>query len=272
MTRVHGSNIPVVGSNIPVVILCGGAGTRLREETETIPKPMVTVGGKPILWHLMQYYASFGFTRFILCLGYKAEVIKNYVLNLSFLSNSFTIRYGSTPEISGPQGDVVGAWDIACVDTGENAMTGARIKRIQPYVGDGRFMLTYGDGLADVDINELLRFHEARGGLVTVTGVHPPSRFGLLTMEGTRVARFAEKPHTQTDYINGGFFVCEPGVFSYLEDDDACVLERRPLERIADAGELQAFLHDSYWQCMDTMRDRELLEEAWASGAPWKRW
>jgi glucose-1-phosphate cytidylyltransferase len=259
-------------ADIPVVILCGGAGTRLREETETIPKPMVTVGGKPILWHLMNYYSSFGFGTFILCLGYKAEVIKNYVLNLQYLSNSFTIRFGRAPLISNGGGDVVGSWDIACVDTGENAMTGARVKRIQSYVGERPFMLTYGDGLSDVDLDELLAFHKGSGGIVTVTGVHPPSRFGLLTLDGSRVRRFAEKPHTQTDYINGGFFVCEPGVFDYLEDDDSCILERSPLERMAADQQMNAYLHDDYWQCMDTMRDRELLEEAWAHGAPWKRW
>jgi glucose-1-phosphate cytidylyltransferase len=259
-------------AEVPVVILCGGAGTRIKEETETIPKPMVTVGGKPILWHLMNYYSAFGFSKFILCLGYKADVIKNYVLNLQYLSNSFTIRYGQAPLINNGGGDVVGSWDIACIDTGESAMTGARIKRVQSFVGDRRFMLTYGDGLSDVDLDALLAFHEKSGGLVTVTGVHPPSRFGLLTLDGNRVRRFAEKAHTQTDYINGGFFVCQPGVFDYLDDDDACVLERTPLERMAADGQMQAFLHEDYWQCMDTMRDRELLEDAWSHGAPWKRW
>jgi glucose-1-phosphate cytidylyltransferase len=259
-------------AEIPVVILCGGAGTRIKEETETIPKPMVTVGGKPILWHLMNYYASFGFSKFILCLGYKADVIKNYVLNLAYLSNSFTVHHGQAPMIDSGGRDIAGTWDISCVDTGENAMTGARVKRVQPFVGHRRFMLTYGDGLSDVDLHALLRAHIESGRLTTVTGVHPPSRFGLLTLDGTRVRRFAEKPHTQADYINGGFFVCEPGVFQYLEDDDLCVLERTPLERMAADGQMQAYLHEDYWQCMDTMRDRELLEEAWQLGAPWKRW
>lgn len=266
------SSIETSASEVPVVILCGGMGTRLSEETKTIPKPMVTVGGKPLLWHLMHYYASFGYTRFILCLGYKAEVIKNYVLNLQYLSSSFTVQRGRGPVIDGDGDAMVNSWDISCVDTGEDAMTGARVKRIQPYVGNRRFMLTYGDGLADIDLHELLRFHEGSGAIATVTGVHPPSRFGLLTLDGTRVSRFAEKAHTPTDFINGGFFVCEPQFFDYLDNDDACVLERTPLERLAEDGGLQAFRHQSYWQCVDTMRDREILEEAWENGAPWKRW
>ena len=233
---------------------------------------MVTVGGKPILWHLMHYYGSFGYTEFIFCLGYKAEVIKNYVLNLQYLSSSFTVRGGREAIIEDDGAGGVSSWDISCVDTGEDAMTGARIKRIQPYVRDRRFMLTYGDGLSDVDLHDLVRFHEESGGLVTITGVHPPSRFGLLTLDGSTVTKFSEKAHSQSDYINGGFFVCEPGIFEYLDDDDRCVLERAPLERIAADGRLQAFRHERYWQCVDTMRDRDLLEEAWADGAPWKRW
>ncbi len=258
-------------NDIPVVILCGGMGTRLKEETATIPKPMVTVGGHPILWHLMKYYSSFGFHRFILCLGYKGEVIKNYFLNFYQLNSSFTIKIGSgeIPVFAEPKSD---PWIISCVDTGERAMTGARVKRIQPYIGNSRFMLTYGDGLCDVDLHRLLAFHESHQKLVTVTGVHPPSRFGLLTLKGTRVVGFAEKSQTAYDYINGGFFVCEPGFFNYLQGNDTCVLEREPLEKAAADGHLEAFLHDSYWQCMDTARDRDLLEETWARGAPWKKW
>jgi glucose-1-phosphate cytidylyltransferase len=259
--------------DLPVVILCGGGGTRLREETEFIPKPMVTVGGKPILWHLMQYYSSFGFLRFVLCLGYKSEVIKNYFLNFHYAANSFSIQLGDDRTVVELAGEhQTPPWRIACVDTGERAMTGARVKRIQQHVGDSRFLLTYGDGLADVDLDKLLAFHEDHGKLVTVTGVHPPARFGLLVLEGSRVTCFSEKAHGISDYINGGFMVCEPGVFDYLDDDDACTLEQQPLERIAADGQMEAYLHESYWQCMDTLRDRELLEETWAANAPWRRW
>jgi glucose-1-phosphate cytidylyltransferase len=263
---------PAPVSDLPVVILCGGDGTRLREETEFIPKPMVTVGGKPILWHLMQYFSSYGFLRFVLCLGYKAEVIKNYFLNYHYEANSFSIHLGEgrLVELDGEQRTP--PWTIACVDTGERAMTGARVKRIQRYVGDSAFLLTYGDGLADVDLPALLEFHRSHGKLVTVTGVHPPARFGLLVLDGTDVTSFSEKAHGIRDYINGGFMVCEPGLFDYLDDDDACTLEHLPLERVAADGQMEAFLHESYWQCMDTKRDRELLEEAWSHGAPWRRW
>ncbi len=257
--------------DIPVVILCGGMGTRLKEETETIPKPMVSVGGRPILWHLMKYYSSFGFHRFVLCLGYKGEIIKHYFLNFYQLNSSFTITIGKgeTASFIEPSSD---PWTISCVDTGERAMTGARVKRVQPYIGNSCFMLTYGDGLCDLNLNDLLAFHKNHKKLVTVTGVHPPSRFGLLTLKGTQVVGFAEKPQTAHDYINGGFFICEPGFFNYLEDRDSCVLEREPLERVVADRQMEAFLHNSYWQCMDTARDRDLLEEAWAKGAPWKKW
>lgn len=257
--------------DIPVVILCGGMGTRLREETTIIPKPMVTIGGRPILWHLMKYYSAFGYHRFILCLGYKGEEIKNYFLNFYHLNRSFTIKVGEGGAVE--TADTPSEpWTISCVDTGERAMTGARLKRVQSYVGRSRFLLTYGDGLSDVDLNRLVRFHERHKKVLTVTGVHPPSRFGLLTLDGTRVKRFAEKPQTTQDYINGGFFVCEPGFFNYLRDADDCTLEGKPLEQVAADEQMEAYLHQSFWQCMDTARDRELLEEAWAKGAPWKRW
>lgn len=259
-------------SDIPVVILCGGRGTRLKEETEIIPKPMVTVAGKPVLWHIMKYYSTYGFNHFILCLGYKAEVIKSYFLNFHYASNSFSIHLGKKEVIDLDGVERTPPWTISCVDTGDHAMTGARVKRIQPYVGNRRFMLTYGDGLSDVDLAALVKFHDQHGKLMTVTGVHPPARFGLLSLDGTRVTRFSEKGHTQHDYINGGFFVCEPGMFEYLEDDDSCLLEREPLERLADDGQMEAYLHESFWQCMDTVRDREILEEAWGTDAPWRKW
>ena len=260
-----------LAESTPVVILCGGAGTRLREQTEFIPKPMVTVGGKPILWHLLQYYSSFGFRQFVLCLGYRAEVIKNYFLNYHLTVSSFSISYGSRTTVEVADAERTPPWTISCVDTGEHAMTGARIKRIQQYVGDRMFMLTYGDGLSDVDLHALLAFHRRHRRLVTVTGVHPPARFGLLRLDGSTVVQFAEKGRALNDYINGGFFVCEPGVFDYCADDDECVFETR-LETVAADGQLEAYRHESFWQCMDTMRDREILEESWATKPPWKRW
>jgi len=260
-------------TDIPVVILCGGLGMRLREETTVVPKPMVTVGGRPMLWHLMKFYSAQGFHRFILCLGYKGEVIKGYFLNYREMSGSFTIDCGANDGQSLIAEDVQAEpWRVSCVDTGEQAMTGARVHRIRKYIGDSRFLLTYGDGLADIDLHALLAFHASHGKAVTVTGVHPPSRFGLLTLAGKQVVEFAEKPHTQHDYINGGFFVCEQRLFDYLRNDDTCVLEREPLETVARDGQMCAFLHDGFWQCMDTARDRELLEDHWSRGAPWKRW
>jgi glucose-1-phosphate cytidylyltransferase len=257
---------------LPVVILCGGMGTRLREETTVIPKPMVTVGGRPILWHIMKYYASFGHRRFVLCLGYKGDVIKQYFLNYELMANSFVLDLGTGVRPTISDGESAERWNISFVDTGEAAMTGARIKRIQPIIGDSAFMLTYGDGLADIDLVALANFHRTHGKLVTITGVHPPSRFGLLTLKGDAVVRFAEKARGMSDYINGGFFVCEPAVFDYLEDRDSCMFEGEPLERLAADGQMVSFRHESFWQCVDTVRDRELLEETWSTTAPWKRW
>ncbi len=255
----------------PVVILCGGAGTRLREETTVVPKPMVTIGGQPILWHLMKYYSQFGHREFILCLGYKSEVIKSYFLNYLYLSGSFSVDLGNGTKMNINSG-VEDKWQVSCVDTGEKAMTGARLKRVEKFIRGRRFLLTYGDGLADVDIHKLIKFHESHGKMGTVTGIHPPSRFGSLHLLENKVVRFAEKPHTEHDYINGGFFVFEPEFLEYLENDDQCVLERRPLEKLAADGGLQAYLHDGFWQCMDTIRDRDYLEEQWSNGAPWKLW
>jgi glucose-1-phosphate cytidylyltransferase len=212
------------------------------------------------------------FRRFILCLGYKGDVIKQYFLNYNLLANSFTLdlEKGAPPRVVTAEN--AERWSIAFIDTGEHAMTGARVKRIAPYVGESTFMLTYGDGLADIDLRSLLSFHREHGRLVTVTGVHPPSRFGLLTLEGHSVVRFGEKAYAPNDYINGGFFVCEPGVFRYVDEADACVFEREPLEQLARDGELMAFRHESFWQCMDTVRDRDALEHAWSNGPPWKKW
>lgn len=259
-------------SDIPVVILCGGLGTRLSEETHSIPKGMVTIGGRPILWHIMQYYRAFGHRRFILCLGYRGDVIKEYFLNYHRRSGSLMIDMATGAATSVDTDADIDEWEVACIETGEHAMTGARVKRIQKFVGTGEFMLTYGDGLSDVDLGALLDCHRREARHVTVTGVHPPARFGNLQLEGSAVTRFAEKVQTERDHINGGFFVCNPEIFDYLSNDDSCVLERDALEQLAKDGQLSAYLHAGFWQCMDTLRDRELLESMWRESSPWKRW
>jgi len=258
---------------IPVVILCGGLGTRLREETEYRPKPMVEIGGRPILWHIMRLYAHAGFKEFVLCLGYKGMMIKEYFLNYQPLVSDFTIRLGEAPSVSYLNGREAVDWSVTLVDTGQDAMTGARVKRVQRYVNADRFMLTYGDGLASIDIRELLRFHRNQRKLVTVTGVHPPSRFGEMNVRNGVVQHFDEKPQISEGMVNGGFFVCEKGFFDYLSEDESCVLEQEPLQRVAGDGQLAAYSHEGFWQCMDTYREWQLLTNLWESGrAPWKVW
>jgi len=235
-----------------VVILCGGQGTRLREQTETIPKPMVEIGGKPILWHIMKTYSHFGLNEFVLCLGYKGNVINQYF---------------------GQRGNNDG-WSVSLVETGELAMTGARVFRVKDHLKNQPFCLTYGDGLGSIDIAALLAFHKAHGKLATVTGVRPPSRFGELMLDGNKVVEFAEKPQVTESFINGGFFVMEPQFIErYLSDDDALTLEREPLQRAAIDGELMMFAHTGFWQPMDTYREWKMLEEMWDNGrAEWKMW
>jgi glucose-1-phosphate cytidylyltransferase len=266
------SNAVSTTSAIPVVILCGGMGSRLGEQTRSIPKPMLTIGGRPILWHLMSYYRSYGFRKFILCLGYKGDVIKQYFLDYRRLAGSFAIDLTSGDRLALDRQSDSDDWEVMCVETGEHAMTGARLKRIEPHISSDTFMLTYGDGLSNVDLMSLLQFHVEGARHMTVTGVHPPARFGNLHIEDALVTRFAEKVQTERDFINGGFFVCNREVFKYLVDHDSCVLEGEPLETLAAAGQLQAFRHSGFWQCMDTIRDREQLESLWANGAKWKRW
>ena len=258
-----------------VVILCGGKGTRLREKTEMIPKPMVSIGGRPILWHIMKSYAGFGFKDFVLALGYKSEVIKQYFLNYRTMSSDFILDLGKNPDIQYQGETPVENWRITFAETGEESMTGSRVARIRKYIQDDSFLLTYGDGLADIDLNQLVNFHKAHGKIGTVSGVHMPSRFGKLVIntENCLVEKFTEKPLESgtADYINGGFFILNREFFSYVDSDKSCVLEREPLEQLAKDGELAIYRHNGYWQCMDTYRDWLTLERLWEAGeAPWK--
>lgn len=255
------------------VILCGGMGTRLREETEFRPKSMVEIGGRPILWHIMKGYSSYGFNDFILGLGYRAEMIKSYFFHYHLMNQDFTIHLAAPERISFHGNHLENNWKITLADTGINALTGARVKRIQPYIAEEEFMLTYGDGVADIDIGKLLAFHRSHGKIGTVTGVRPPSRFGELRVESDRVVQFSEKPQVSSGFINGGFFVFKKEFFNYVSDDDRCSLEREPLERLARDGELRVYTHTGFWQCMDTARDLNRLRDLWESGRPqWKVW
>jgi glucose-1-phosphate cytidylyltransferase len=250
-----------------VVILAGGFGTRLSEYTESIPKPMVTVGGKPILWHIMNSYAKAGFNEFILALGFKADSIKQYFASLKLMDSDATIDFveGATIYHSEETCD----WKVTMVDTGLESMTGGRLGRLRNYLADEPFMLTYGDGLSDVPLQDLLDFHQAHGKKATITAVRPVARFGELRLEGTIVTCFREKPQVTQSWINGGFFVFQPEVLDLISGDET-VLEKDPLEQLAKEGELMAYKHEGFWQCMDTKRDRDFLEELWGSGqAAW---
>lgn len=251
------------------VILCGGLGTRLSEETQLRPKPMVEIGGRPILWHIMKIYERHGMNDFVLALGYKGEVIKDYFLSYHARQSDLTVHLKSGQvDYSNPTAE---DWHLSLIDTGANTMTGGRLLRLKPYLqSGGTFMLTYGDGVSDVDITALLAFHRSHGRLATVTAVRPPVRFGELSIDEKRVTDFQEKPQAAEGWINGGFFVFEPAIFDFI-DDDSTMLERDPLVQIALKNELMAYHHPGYWQCMDTLRDKQALEELWANGkAPWK--
>ena len=251
-----------------VVILAGGFGTRLSEYTESIPKPMVSIGGKPILWHIMNTYARFGHKDFYIALGYKAEVIKEYFLNYRTLNSDFTVDL-SNGNLVAHQQDLVD-WQVTLVDTGLDSMTGGRVKRLKDFIGDEPFLLTYGDGVADIDIDALVRFHRSHGKMATVSAVHPGARFGELEIQNHVVTSFKEKPQTSQGWINGGYFVLEPAFFDLIKGDDT-ILEKEPLEQIAQMCELMSYQHEGFWQCMDTKRDRDALEELWQSDqAPWK--
>ena len=250
-----------------VAILAGGFGTSLSELTSDIPKPMVMIGGKPILWHIMNYYSKYGHNDFYIALGYKSEVVKNYFLNYSSLNSDFTVCM-KTGEIT-CHNSVEQDWKVTLIDTGANSMTGGRVKRLQKYIGDETFLLTYGDGLCDVDISELISFHQNNKKMVTVTTVHPGARFGELELKGDSVISFKEKPQTKQGWINGGYFVVEPSFFNLI-DDDSTILEKEPLEEAARTMQLNAFKHEGFWQCMDTLRDKNFLESLVQSGeAPW---
>ena len=253
------------------VILAGGKGTRIAEEARIRPKPMVEIGGKPILWHIMKYYSHHGVNDFIICLGYMGYVIKEYFANYTLHNSDFTIDVlDNSLEFHQSRAE---PWRVTLVDTGHDSMTGGRIRRVHPHLDPGEpFCMTYGDGLADVDVAATIDFHKGHGCLATVTTVHPPARFGSVVSEADRVLRFEEKPQAEEGRINGGFFVLSPSVIDHIEGDDT-IWERRPLERLAQDGQLRAWHHDGFWQPMDTLREKQILESLWQSGrAPWKLW
>lgn len=255
-----------------VVILAGGLGTRISEESHLRPKPMIEIGGKPILWHIMKEYSYYGFYEFIICCGYKQQVIKEYFADYYLHNSDITFDFGLENRMT-VHNNVAEPWKVTLIDTGLKTMTGGRIKRIQPYVGDEPFMLTYGDAVSDVDIRALYNFHKAHGRLATLTAIDVNQRFGILDInQDNTIVSFREKSDEDTSRVNAGYMVLEPQIFDYLEGDDT-VFEQQPLRRLVEQGELKAYYHDGFWQCMDTKREKEGLEELWASGAaPWKQW
>lgn len=257
--------------NVPVVILCGGKGTRLREETELKPKPLVEIGGRPILWHIMKHYGHYGFTEFILALGYRGDLIKRYFLDYFSLSQDFAISlHDGRVERLGRNG--AEPWHVRMVDTGADTLTGGRLKILEPHIAGRTFMLTYGDGVSDVDLGGLLGAHRSHGKAVTLTAVRPPARFGALDLgDGHAVRGFKEKPHMDEGWINGGFFVVEPTALTHIQQD--VMWEHGPMEQLTASGQVQAYPHEGFWQCVDTLRDLRLLESLWDSGTPpWKTW
>lgn len=254
-----------------VAILAGGKGTRLAEETSVRPKPMVEIGNMPIIWHIMMIYSHYGFTEFVVALGYKGEQIKRYFTEYGTISGNLTIQLGD-PEPVRRHEAAHAPWKIDLIDTGDETLTGGRIKRLKPYLGDGTFMLTWGDGVSDVDIGRLIEFHRSHGKLATITAVRPPARYGHMRFEGNKVVAFEEKPQTAEGWINGAFFVLEPQVLDYIEGD-MVMFEHAPLENLARDGELMAYRHEGFWAAMDTLRDKHILERLWTSGnRPWAVW
>jgi len=256
---------------VKVAILAGGVGSRLTEETVSRPKPMVEIGGKPILWHIMKYYAHYGFDDFVVALGYKGDYIKRWFVDYAAMASDMTVHTG-TGQVTQHGDRAEENWTVSLIDTGQDTNTGGRIKRLAPHLDDQPFMLTWGDGVATVDLGALHRFHVEHGKLATLTAARPPARFGHMEMDGDAIQEFSEKPQTGEGWINGAFFVLEPGIFNYIADDDT-QWEKEPLEGLAKDGQLMAFKHRGFWQCMDTLRDKKLLEDLWDGGAaPWKVW
>lgn len=257
------------------VVLCGGQGTRIRDVAENLPKPMIPVGDYPILWHIMKHYASAGHQHFILCLGYKGHVIKEFFLNYEAYTNDLTLTLGPEKEIEYHRSHDETGWRLTLAETGLTAMTGARVRRIRDYIGDDEnFLLTYGDGVSDVDLGALIDFHRSHGRIMTLTGVRPPGRYGELECDSVgQVQEFNEKPQATGGLISGGFFVCRRELFDYLDDREDLVLEQEPMRALVRDGQLMTYVHDGFWQCMDTYRDYKLLNSWWESGkAPWRSW
>jgi glucose-1-phosphate cytidylyltransferase len=259
-----------VAESVKVVILAGGAGSRLSEETDTKPKPMVEIGRRPILWHIVKYYAHYGFKDFLIALGYRGDVIKRFFVDYHDLTGNLRVDLPRHKiEADAPACE---DWVVHLVETGSDTLTGGRLKRLEKFLAGGTFMVTYGDGLSDVDLRALLKFHKAHGRIATVTAVRPPARFGELILRNDLVTQFAEKPQVREGWINGGFFVFEPSIFKYLEDDDTG-LEALTLRKLVSESQLNAFRHEGFWQCMDTLRDKRLLENLWREKrAPWRIW
>lgn len=257
-----------------VVILCGGKGTRLREETEYIPKPMVRVGGKPILWHIMSYYASFGYNEFVLCLGYKGEIIKDYFRNYFWNESDVTVSLNQEEKATFHEINKGLDWKVTLANTGEDSMTAYRVKLIQKYIEKGEsFMLTYGDGVCSVDIDALVNQHKNSSNICTISGVHPAGRFGELSIENDNIVGFNEKPQVEGGYINGGYMVCDYKMFDYLPDDPGMMLEQEPIKNVVRDGKMGVFKHEGFWQCMDTYAEMTFLNNLWKSGnCPWKIW
>ena len=273
----EGSSMPgrtnKTGTGLPVIILCGGQGTRMGADADAIPKPMTRIGSKPILWHIMKHYCFYGHHDFVLTLGHLGDQIKQYFANYEILNNDFTVELGNRTEFSIHEHHAEQGWNVTLADTGPHTLKGGRIKRVEQYVDHDRFMLTYGDGVADIELNALIDFHRRHGKIGTVTGVFPPSRFGELFTDGDRVVEFSEKPQVTSGLINGGYFIFERRIFDYLSTAEDCDFEFGPLQQLAQEGELMVYTHTGFWACMDTLRDRKHLERMWESGeAPWKLW